>query len=203
MTMRPVLLLMPLAILASAAAAQAPQGDPVRGREIAAQRCSSCHAIGLQGASAVPTAPPFRALQHLYAVEGLEEALAEGISVGDPMMPEHVMQPREIEDFIAYLKAFEPQVDPMAAAGRRLAERHCAECHALGEGESPLADAPPFRDLGRRFPLGRFTQAYSAGMFEGHPRMPLVRLDPDELDELAAYLRTHERPAPPPPGPRA
>jgi mono/diheme cytochrome c family protein len=83
---------------------------------------------------------------------------------------------------------------PDVAAGRRLAERHCAACHAVeGPGPSPLADAPAFRDLPARFPVRRFTRAYRGGLFEGHPRMPPVELGPDELKELAAFL-SHTRP---------
>lgn len=85
---------------------------------------------------------------------------------------------------------------PDVAAGQRLAQRICGECHAVtGDGPSPLADAPPFKDLPGRFDLTQFTDAYDAGMFEGHPRMPLVELDPDQLDELAAFLGSLEKPA--------
>ncbi len=78
---------------------------------------------------------------------------------------------------------------PRVAAGHRLAQRHCGECHAIdGTGKSALADAPPFRDLPGRFPLDQFTRAYADGMFEHHPRMPRMELGPDELTELQAYL---------------
>lgn len=78
---------------------------------------------------------------------------------------------------------------PDIAAGHRLAERHCAACHAVdGPGPSPLADAPAFRDLPARFPVKRFTRAYRNGLFEDHPRMPPVELGPDELKELSAFL---------------
>src|SRR4051795_9771949 len=38
--------------------------------------------------------------------------------------------------------------------GRRIAETHCGQCHALGSGPSPLADAPPCATLHRRYPEG-------------------------------------------------
>lgn len=77
----------------------------------------------------------------------------------------------------------------MVLAGESLARRHCAECHTIrGFANSPLPDAPPFAALAVTRDLSTFTQAYDNGFFEGHPRMPLVELDPDELVELTAFL---------------
>ena len=78
---------------------------------------------------------------------------------------------------------------PIVAAGRALAERHCATCHTVADRRpSPLADAPAFRDLPARFPVRRFTRAYRNGLFENHPRMPIVELGPDQLTQLSAFL---------------
>jgi len=89
------------------------------------------------------------------------------------------------------------------AYGQRIAERSCGGCHAVGEGASPLADAPPFRTLHRRYPAGGLAQLLEEGMLppatmqeEGsrpsHPRMPTAALDPDEVAALTAYLRSLE-----------
>lgn len=89
------------------------------------------------------------------------------------------------------------------AYGQRIAERSCGGCHAVGEGASPLADAPPFRTLHRRYPAGGLAQLLEEGMLppttmqeEGsrptHPRMPVATLDPDEVSALTAYLRSLE-----------
>jgi len=87
---------------------------------------------------------------------------------------------------------------PEVAAGRRIAERACGECHAIGRsGASPLADAPPFRNLHRQFDVARFPLAFEAGMLVGHPRMPKVELDEDELAYLTAFLVSFSRPASP------
>lgn len=81
------------------------------------------------------------------------------------------------------------EVSPMVLAGESLARRHCAECHTIrGFANSPLPDAPPFASLAVTRDLSTFTRAYNDGLFEGHPRMPLVELDPDELAELTAFL---------------
>jgi uncharacterized protein (DUF433 family) len=51
-------------------------------------------------------APPFRTLHRRYPVETLAEGLAEGIRVAHPM-PEFRLEPKQIDDLIAYLKSLE------------------------------------------------------------------------------------------------
>jgi len=87
-------------------------GDRARGESFAKENCSTCHAVGTAGVSPYPLAPPFRTLHERYDVEGLAEALAEGIGVGNTgerQMPMFVLSVDEIEDLIAYLKALEPE----------------------------------------------------------------------------------------------
>ena len=98
--------------LAFALAVQTPSPDdtapdPEAGHLFAEAHCASCHAIGPTGQSPVRRAVPFRNLHEKYEVEGLGESLAEGIVVGDPMMPEHVLKAEQIVDLIAYLKTLE------------------------------------------------------------------------------------------------
>jgi cytochrome c len=76
-----------------------------RGRALAQARCGGCHAVGATGDSPHPPAPAFRTLKQRYPVEDLSEALGEGIAVGHPDMPEFVLEPRQIDDLIAYLKS--------------------------------------------------------------------------------------------------
>ena len=89
------------------------------------------------------------------------------------------------------------------AAGRVVARRNCGGCHATGQGASPLAGAPPFRELYRRYPAGGLEQLLQEGMLapeeapeEGsarrHPRMPQVSLGPDEVANLKAFLQSLE-----------
>jgi cytochrome c len=83
------------------------RGDPRRGEAIARKNCATCHAIGRAGGSPNPNAPPFRMLWQRYPLESLEEALAEGISVGHQGgadMPEFAFSPRQIDDLIAFMK---------------------------------------------------------------------------------------------------
>lgn len=72
--------------------------------------CSGCHAIGKFGESPLVVAPPFRTLHERYAVESLEESLAEGITTGHPTMPQFKLDPGQIDDVIGYLKSLETPV---------------------------------------------------------------------------------------------
>ncbi len=76
-----------------------------KGELIADQLCANCHAIGRQGESPEPKAPPFRDLHKRYPVEQLAESLAEGIFTGHEMMPEFTLEPAQIEAFLAYLES--------------------------------------------------------------------------------------------------
>lgn len=92
------------------------------------------------------------------------------------------------------------------ASGARLARTYCGECHALADGRSPLADAPPFATLHRRYPAGGgLDDLLSEGMIaparpldEGgrqfHPRMPQVKLDEQQVADLVAFLRAAQTP---------
>lgn len=95
--------------LASAAMPALAQDDQVAaGRALAEESCARCHAIGTEGESQLPIAPPFRTLSERYPVDDLAEALAEGIVSGHPAMPEFVFEPDEIAALIAYLKSVQP-----------------------------------------------------------------------------------------------
>lgn len=96
-----------LAVMASpVCAAGAP--PEIAGRGIAERDCGACHAVGRKGESAMTQAPAFRHLGERYNVESLAESLAEGISVGHPMMPVVAYPPEQVAELIAYLKALQP-----------------------------------------------------------------------------------------------
>ena len=80
-----------------------------RGREFADRNCSRCHAIGPASASPFDPAPPFRTFAKRWKLENLEESLAEGIVTGHSGMPEFKLTPRQIENFIGYLKTIQQQ----------------------------------------------------------------------------------------------
>ena len=78
-----------------------------RGETLLTTNCARCHAVGRSGASPHPEAPPFRTLSRKIKVEGLAEALAEGISTGHPDMPEFIFEADEVGAIIDYLKSIQ------------------------------------------------------------------------------------------------
>ena len=78
-----------------------------RGLVFVRTNCSRCHSVDKVSRSPLPMAPPFRTLHERYPVQNLEEPLAEGIITGHPSMPEFRLDPGQITDVIAYLKALE------------------------------------------------------------------------------------------------
>ncbi len=92
------------AFVAPAATAQ-PPGATARGERIAEAYCARCHAVGTDGESRHEDAPAFRVLSGSYPIEAIGEALAEGIIVGHPDMPEFRFEPADIDDLISYLES--------------------------------------------------------------------------------------------------
>lgn len=106
-------LLAPLALAPATAHAQA---DIARGRLLTQRYCAGCHAIARTGASPHPGAPPFRDLRQRYEIDDLAEALAEGILVGHPAMPEMKFPPGDVRAILAYIRSI--QANERAHAGR-------------------------------------------------------------------------------------
>lgn len=110
--MRAVVLIATILLAAACASVdtdepRAPQANASAqaGQHIAETKCAGCHAIGPTGESRNVAAPPFRTLSRHYPVTALEEALAEGILVGHPEMPEFRLTPAQIDDLLAYLES--------------------------------------------------------------------------------------------------
>jgi len=86
---------------------------------------------------------------------------------------------------------------PSLTAGRRIAAARCGRCHAIDrKDESPNPRAPRFRDLGARYPLDDLREALAEGMIVGHPQlMPVIALEPKDIDDLIGYMKSLQRPA--------
>ena len=97
-----------VSLLALRTAADEPAGNVRAGQRFAEKHCATCHSIGAEGNSPFPDAPPFRTFAQKWPLESIEEALAEGIVVGHEAMPEFELSPRQIADFIGYLKTLSP-----------------------------------------------------------------------------------------------
>jgi mono/diheme cytochrome c family protein len=78
------------------------------------------------------------------------------------------------------------------AAGRAIAETQCAACHAIGANSaSPLASAPPLRDVLARYEDEEgLAYRFINGMKVGHDEMPRFDFDVQAADALIAYLRS-------------
>lgn len=79
--------------------------DIETGRVLADENCARCHAVGVEGESPHDDAPPFRDVVQQWPPAHLAEALAEGIVVGHPEMPEFTFSESEIDALIAYLES--------------------------------------------------------------------------------------------------
>jgi cytochrome c len=88
----------------------------------------------------------------------------------------------------------QPVLEPAAQRGFTLARANCARCHSIDRvTASPLAIAPPFRTLHKKYPVENLEEALAEGISTGHPTMPEFRFDPGQAADLISYLKTLER----------
>jgi cytochrome c len=74
---------------------------------------------------------------------------------------------------------------PDTRRGLSLAREHCAQCHAIDNAsESPLAAAPPFRDLHLKYAVSDLQRPLTQGP---HTKF---RFEPSQIEALMAYLKT-------------
>lgn len=78
-----------------------------------------------------------------------------------------------------------------AMRGSQIARASCASCHAVGVAdESPLAAAPPLREVARRRDLSALEADFAQGLVTSHPDMPAFVWRAAEIDDLIAYLES-------------
>jgi cytochrome c len=56
----------------------------------------------------------------------------------------------------------------------------------------PAQDRAPFRTPHKGYPIETVGEALAEGIATGHPAMPAFQLDPDQIGDLLAYLKTLE-----------
>jgi len=84
-------------------------------------------------------------------------------------------------------------LSPAEQRGKAFTRTNCARCHSIDRvTKSPLAAAPPFRTLHKRYPVETLAEAFAEGIYTGHPDMPAFELDPDQIHDLLSYLKTLE-----------
>ena len=85
-------------------------------------------------------------------------------------------------------------LSPPAQRGLVFVRTHCSRCHSVDRvSNSPLAIAPPFRTLHERYPVESLQESLAEGIVTGHPTMPEFRLDPGQVADVIAYLKSLER----------
>ena len=105
------------------------------------------------------------------------------------------MMPRYF--ILAHLISASAGLTPAAAEtsliekGRAILEANCSRCHAIGlEGTSAHAEAPPFREVVKRYPPENLEEALGEGISSGHPDMPEFVFSPDDIGAVVAYLQS-------------
>jgi len=95
---------------------------------------------------------------------------------------------------LALLVSSDPAHAQNVDRGRAFARAHCARCHAIGPtGRSRFQPAPPFRTLHQRYPVETLEESLAEGIVTGHPAMPEFRLEPNEVEDFIAFLKSLER----------
>ena len=83
---------------------------------------------------------------------------------------------------------------PNVAAGKAFAQANCSHCHSIDKfTPSSLAIAPPFRTLHERYPVESLEEALGEGITTGHPSMPEFKLDPGQVSDFIAFLKSLEQ----------
>ena len=78
--------------------------------------------------------------------------------------------------------------------GLNFVRANCSRCHSIDKAsESPLKIAPPFRNLHQRYPVESLQESFAEGIRTGHQNMPEFRLEPDQIGDVIAYLKTLEQ----------
>ena len=82
------------------------------------------------------------------------------------------------------------QESAVLADGHAIAQAQCGSCHAVGYTDlSPREDAPPLRELSRRYRLEVLEEELMQGIKVGHPSMPEFQFSPRGTDALIGYIR--------------
>ncbi|MDT3684372.1 MAG: cytochrome c [Pseudorhodoplanes sp.] len=112
---------------------------------------------------------------------GAAAALALSLALGTP------------EASLAQVRQAQWAKSPSVQRGVVIARTYCARCHSIDKvSRSPLAIAPPFRDLHKSYPVERLEEPLAEGLVTGHPSMPEFRFDPDQIGDFIAFLKSLE-----------
>jgi len=81
-----------------------------------------------------------------------------------------------------------------AARGLAFAQTHCSVCHAVAAGQiSPNPEAPPFEAVANTPGLSLATLTPWLHNSHNFPEKMNFAIDPDQIDDLAAYMITLQK----------
>jgi mono/diheme cytochrome c family protein len=107
------------------------------------------------------------------------------------------MKPRQLLFVLCLIVLASPalaQMSPAEQRGKTFAQNNCARCHSIDRvSPSPLPIAPPFRTLHLRYNVETLDEALGEGIVTGHPSMPEFKLDPGQINDFIAFLKSLER----------
>lgn len=77
----------------------------------------------------------------------------------------------------------------LIAEGKRLSEINCTRCHNIAaEGDSPLTDAPPFREISLNYDNMELVDGFMEGLAVRHPLMPDWDTTEPQAQALTAFI---------------
>jgi tetratricopeptide (TPR) repeat protein len=88
-------------------------------------------------------------------------------------------------------KTVTKNVVELLKAGKGIAQTLCSRCHALElTGDSPNPRAPPFRNIGKRYPLMALREPINRSIAAPHDQMPHFALQDADIDQLVAFINS-------------
>jgi len=88
----------------------------------------------------------------------------------------------------------EEVLSPAAQRGLVFVRTYCASCHSIDKvSQSALKVAPPLRALHLRYPVESLAESLAEGIITGHPTMAQFQLDPGQVADVIAYLKSLEQ----------
>ncbi len=100
------------------------------------------------------------------------------------------LRPFIIGGCLASLTAFDASAETrteLIEKGRAILEANCARCHAIGKDDvSKHPEAPPFREVMKRYPPDNLAEALAEGIISGHPDMPSSSFSRRRSKQLSA-----------------
>lgn len=184
------------ALLLLAAPALAQEDLEAEGRRLVEINCASCHSIEAIGESPLTDAPPFRELAWNYDPVELIDGFMEGLAVRHPLMPDWEVTEPQAEALTAYIMSLKgenqaKEDDSSIILGAELLRQNCAACHAIDMASlSPRQDAPPFREVVKRYQPRALEEALAEGIVTGHNDMPEFEFAPEQVAAIIAYLES-------------